>query len=91
MDVVEDLNCKFVQILYLEPFPKKDLWKELIGKNMILVENNSTGQLGELIKEKIGFNIPDKNKVLRYDGRPFLHNELKKQVEARLKKQGGKG
>ncbi len=81
----QGLDVKFVQILYIEPFPKKDLWKEFIGKNLILVENNSTGQLGELIKEKLGFNIPEKNKILKYNARPFLHDELKKEIEKRLR------
>ncbi|MBD3247477.1 hypothetical protein GF378_02550 [Candidatus Pacearchaeota archaeon] len=82
----EGLDAKFVQILYIEPFTNKEIWKELIGKNLILIENNATGLLGDVIKEKTGFNIHDKNKILRYDARPFLRDELLKEIKKRLKK-----
>ena len=81
----EGVNAKFIQILYIDPFPSENLWKELIGKNLILVENNSTCQLGQLLKEKTGFNIPLKNRILRYDGRPFLRDELEEEIKRRLK------
>ncbi len=84
MDSIKDLDVKFIQILYLDPFPIK-IKKELEGKNIILIENNATGQLGKLIAEKTGVFIEDKNKILRYDGRPFLADELKKEIEGRLK------
>lgn len=84
LDSIKDLNCKFIQILYIEPFPKK-IREELIRKNIILVENNSTGQLANLITEKTGIFIEDKNKILRYDGRPFLVDELKKEIKKRLR------
>jgi len=87
LDAVEcGLDAKFIQILYIEPFPKEDIWRELLGKNLILVENNSTGQLGDLIKEKSGFNVPAKNRILRFDGRPFLKDELENEIKIRLKK-----
>ena len=82
LDSIKDLDCKFLQILYLEPFPK-EIKKELEGKNIILVENNSTGQLGDLISEKIGIFI-DK-KILKYDGREFLSDELKEEIWGKLK------
>jgi len=84
LDAVEGLNVQFLQVLYLEPFPKK-IKKELEGKNIILIENNATGQLGKLIAEKTGIFIEDKNKILKYDGRPFLADELKKEIKGRLK------
>ena len=84
MDAGKNINAKFLQVLYLEPFPKK-IKKELEGKNIILIENNATGQLGNLIAEKTGIFIEDKNKILKYDGRPFLNDELKKEIEKRIK------
>jgi 2-oxoglutarate ferredoxin oxidoreductase subunit alpha len=83
LDSIDGLNCKFLQILYMEPFSSK-IKKELEGKNIILVENNATGPLANLITEKTGIFIEDKNKILRYDGRPFLADELKKEIERRL-------
>lgn len=76
LDSIKNLDVKAVQIKYLEPFPEKVV-KELRG-NLILVENNSTGQLGDLIREKTGIEI--KKKILRYDARPFFADELKDEI-----------
>jgi len=84
LDAMENIDAKFVQVLYIEPFPIK-LKEEIKNKNIILVENNITGQLGKLIAEKTGIFIEDKNKILRYDGRPFLADELKEELNRRLK------
>jgi 2-oxoglutarate ferredoxin oxidoreductase subunit alpha len=85
VDSIKDLDVKFVQVLYIEPFPEK-IKKEIEGKNIILVENSATGQLAKLIAEKTGIFIEDKNKILRYDGRPFLHDELSEEIKRRLRK-----
>ncbi len=84
LDSIKNLDCKFLQVLYIEPF-SKEIKKELENKNIILIENNSTGQLGDLITEKTGIFIQDKNKILRYDGRPFLCDELREEIKGRLK------
>ncbi len=84
LDSIEGLDVQFIQVLHIEPFP--DIKKELKDKNLILIENNSTGLLGDVIAEKLGIFIDDKNKILKYDARPFLHDELKKEIEKRLKK-----
>jgi 2-oxoglutarate ferredoxin oxidoreductase subunit alpha len=84
IDAIKSLKCKFIQIKYIEPFPE-ELEKELKNKNLILVENSSTGILGSIIREKTGILIQDKNKILRYDGRPFLADELNKEIKKRLK------
>lgn len=84
LDAMQNLNCCFLQILYIEPFSEKI--KEILkNKNIILVENNSTAPLAGLIAEKTGIFICDKNKILRYDARPFLADELKLEIEGRLK------
>jgi len=83
LDSINNLDCKFFQILYIEPFPE-EIREEILGKNIILIENNSTGQLGSLIREKTGIFIEDKNKILRYDGRPFLCDELKEEIKRKL-------
>jgi 2-oxoglutarate/2-oxoacid ferredoxin oxidoreductase subunit alpha len=79
LDAIKDLDVKFVQILYIEPFPE-EIFKELDG-NIILIENSSTGQLADLIKEKTGIEI--KNKILKYDGRPFFSDELGEEIKKR--------
>ncbi len=72
-------DYKFLQVLYLKPLSdeiKKEIEK---SKKVILVENNVTGQLGRLIREKTGISI--KNRILKYDGRPFYSDELKDEIE----------
>ncbi|MBU0894905.1 MAG: 2-oxoacid:acceptor oxidoreductase family protein [Nanoarchaeota archaeon] len=83
LDAIQGLDTEFLQILYMEPFPKEIL-KFLKNKNIILIENNATAQLGQLITEKTGIFIEDKNKILRFDGRPFLADELNLEVKKRL-------
>ena len=74
-------DFRFLQISYLKPFPKEEVLKEIRkSRKIILVENNATGLLGQVIQEEILFEI--KNKILRYDARPFtpefLINQIKK-------------
>jgi 2-oxoglutarate/2-oxoacid ferredoxin oxidoreductase subunit alpha len=82
IDSIVGLDVKFVQIKYIEPFPEK-IKKELEGKNVIIIENNSSGQLQSLVGEKTGINIA--KKILRYDGRPFLCDELAREIKELLK------
>ena len=36
-------------------------------------------------REKTGIKVEDKNKILRYDARPFLADELNAEIKKRLK------
>ncbi len=85
LDAIKDLDVKFIQVLYIEPFPREIKKEFEKAKKIILIENNSTGQLGNLISEKTGIFIQEKNKILRYDGRPFLADELKKEIKRKMK------
>jgi len=78
------IDAKFIQILYMEPFSRKI--KKILeeARNIIIVENNSTSPLSGLIAQKTGIIINDKNKILRYDGRPFFSDELAKEIKERL-------
>jgi 2-oxoglutarate/2-oxoacid ferredoxin oxidoreductase subunit alpha len=83
LDAIKDTDYKFLQVLYLKPMSnqiKKELQK---ANKIVLVENNLTGQLGRIIKEKTGIKI--KNRILRYDSRPFLCDELSKEIRKKLK------
>ena len=83
IDAIKNIDAKFLQILYLNPFPeeiKKELSK---SKKIIIIENNATSQLAELIKQKIQTNID--NKILKYDGRPFFTDELNKKIKEIIK------
>ena len=76
----EGIRARFIQIIYLEPFPKETL-DELLKNNreFILLETNRTAQLGKLILQNNGFNF--KHKILRYDGRPFLISQIIEKVK----------
>ena len=64
-------DFRFLQISYISPFPKEIVKREIEkSKKVILVENNVTGLLGDIIAEQTGYII--KNKVLKYDARPFV-------------------
>lgn len=84
IDSIKDMNVEFVQIKYIDPF-LEELKEKIEGKNIILVENSATGQFAEIVAKKTGIIIPNKNKILRYDGRPFLADELKEEIKRRLK------
>jgi 2-oxoglutarate/2-oxoacid ferredoxin oxidoreductase subunit alpha len=79
LDAIEGKDFKFLQVLYLMPI-SDEIRKEIKkAKKVILVENNLTGQLGRLIREKTGIKI--KNRILKYDGRPFLSDELRRELK----------
>ncbi|HLD73256.1 MAG TPA: 2-oxoacid:acceptor oxidoreductase subunit alpha [Candidatus Nanoarchaeia archaeon] len=76
------LNC--LALKYLWPFPTKEVKKLLAAsKGLILIENNYSGQLGQLITQKTGIEIKDK--ILRYDGLPFTVEEIYAELKKRLK------
>lgn len=76
-------EARLIQVLLIEPFPTKDFLKSLKGvEKIIIVEANMTSQLAELIREKTGLEI--KNKILRYDGRPFDPLELSTQINKKF-------
>ncbi|NTU99107.1 2-oxoacid:acceptor oxidoreductase subunit alpha [Candidatus Falkowbacteria bacterium] len=47
-------------------------------KKVVLVENNSEAQFGQLIRQETGVEIKDK--ILKYDGRPFFPEELAEKI-----------
>ena len=85
LDAIRDLDVKALQILYMEPFPEQIKSELEKAKNILIVENNSTSPLSSLIAEKTGIFIEDRNKILRYDGRPFLSDELNEEIKRRIK------
>jgi len=82
IDAIGGLDCKFLQILYLEPFCAKIKEETEKADNIIVVENNSTSPLSSLLAKN---NIRVDKKILKYDGRAFLSDELAKEIAERLK------
>jgi len=78
LDAIEGLDYRFLQVLYLKPMSDKIREEIKKADKVILVEQNVTGQLGRLIREKTGIKI--KNRILKYDSRPFKSDELRKEI-----------
>jgi len=65
-----DKPLKFLQVMYLSPFPTWDVEDHLKqAKDIVCVEVNMTGQLRSLIREQTGHYI--EKAILKNDGRPF--------------------
>jgi 2-oxoglutarate ferredoxin oxidoreductase subunit alpha len=74
-----DTSVAFVHFVNIWPFPKEFVRETLSRyRKIILVENNSQGQLGGLIAQMSTIHIHDK--WLKYDGRPFWPEELKQKI-----------
>ena len=76
----EGIESSMLNLSHLMPFPKKQV-KEAIetSANVIVVEGNYLGQLADLITQETGIII--KNRLNRYDGRPFYPEEIVKFVK----------
>lgn len=78
MDVLENedgVESRFVQVRLMRPFPVEEVTRALAGaKRLILVENSYSGQLGGVVREMTGIEL--RQKVLKYDGRPFSQEEM---------------
>lgn len=73
-EVVEKIGIKGIQILFLQPFPIKQMKKALKGvKKIVLVECSSMGQLEKVLMSE---GIKVDKKILKYDMRPFTAKEL---------------
>ncbi len=71
-------DTAFIHFPQVYPLPKETAGYLKKAKNLILVENNQTGQLGDLIKLETGIDI--KNRVLKYNGMPFSVEEIVKAI-----------
>lgn len=65
----------FLQILGIWPIDPKIGQIINAFKERILIENNATGQLEQVLKSKM--NIDFEKRIFKYDGRPFFPEELK--------------
>jgi len=79
VEIEIDSSVAFIHFVNVWPFPKEFV-KEKFEKyrRIILVENNSQGQLGGLIAQMTSCHIHEK--WLKYDGRPFWPEELKQKI-----------
>lgn len=72
-------KAKLVHFSWLYPFPTEEAIKLLSPVTKLIdVEQNATGQLASLIREHTGIFIKDR--ILKYDGRPFWPEEIVEKV-----------
>ncbi len=85
VDALKNLpDFKFLQVSYISPFPAEEVKREIEDSDeVILIENNATGLLGDIIAEQTGKII--NKKVLKYDGRPFTSEEIVEKVREAIK------
>jgi 2-oxoglutarate ferredoxin oxidoreductase subunit alpha len=78
--LAEGLKTGFLHLNFLSPFfaePVERFYQN--HEKVLLIEQNFTSQLTGLIREKTGIEI--KEKLLKYDGRPFFPEEIVKRVK----------
>jgi len=63
----------FNQVYPLNPKVNEFLEK---AEELVLIENNATGQFGRLLQLETNFQIPPQNKLLKYDGLPFPREQV---------------
>lgn len=80
----QGLKVNFLQIKIVLPFPMQEVTRILEkAKSTLLIETNSEGQMGGVVREKTGIEL--KNKLLRYDGRPFNAAEIFEKIKTIFK------
>lgn len=74
-------KVNIVQFPWICPFPLLETQKLLQGKKRIIdVEQNGTAQLASLVREYTGIDIAEK--LLKFDGRPFMPEEILDKVQS---------
>ncbi|MCC5804123.1 2-oxoacid:acceptor oxidoreductase subunit alpha [Rossellomorea vietnamensis] len=72
----DGLKVNHAHIRLIHPFPSDELEPLMhSAKKVVVIENNATGQLANIIKMNVGFG----NKIVKmtkYDGTPYLPNEI---------------
>lgn len=72
----DGVKTSHAHIRLLHPFPAEELRPLLVKtERIIVVENNATGQLANLIKMNAGF-AEKMHSLLKYEGNPFLPGEV---------------
>ncbi len=80
----QGIKANHAHIRLIHPFPAKELLPLMEkAKKIIVVENNATGQLASIIKLNVGHHDKIIN-LTKYDGTPFLPNELLGRVKELL-------
>ncbi len=73
---IDGITSNHITVRLLHPFPTAEIAPYIAAaKKVVVVENNATGQLANLLKLNVGHSDKIAN-VLKYDGNPFLPHEI---------------
>jgi len=78
----KDKKIAMLHFSEVYPFPERDAWLDVLmnARLAICIENNATGQFARLVKSETGYVF---NAIInRFDGRPFLTEELTGELDA---------
>ncbi|MDM5454379.1 2-oxoacid:acceptor oxidoreductase subunit alpha [Peribacillus simplex] len=77
----DGMKVNHAQIRLIHPFPADEVLSLVqSAKKVVVIENNATGQLANIIKMNVGHVNKIKN-ILKYDGNPFLPHEIHTQCK----------
>lgn len=72
----EGLKVNHAHMRLIHPFPVEEMLPLVTSaKKVVVIENNATGQLANIIKMNIG-HVNKMKSILKYDGNPFLPHEI---------------
>ena len=78
-EAAEKLNIKMIQPIIIQPFPEKQMKEALQGvKKLISVETNALGQMEKVLN---CHGIKPAHRILKYDSRPFLPEEIEEALK----------
>ncbi|HEY9569527.1 MAG TPA: 2-oxoacid:acceptor oxidoreductase subunit alpha, partial [Metalysinibacillus sp.] len=81
----QGMKVNHAQVRLIHPFPVEEMQALMAkAKKVVVVENNFTGQLANIMKMNVGGH----NKITtinKYDGTPFLPGEIETKVKELLK------
>jgi len=76
----DGISVNALHFSYVWPIPVETVQKTIQGtQKTLLLEQNGTGQFGKLIRQETGIMFD--YTLLKYNGRPFLPNEIAKKVK----------
>ncbi|MBT2649537.1 2-oxoacid:acceptor oxidoreductase subunit alpha [Bacillus sp. ISL-34] len=77
----DGMKVNHAQIRLIHPFPADEI-QSLVqsAKKVVVIENNATGQLANIIKMNVG-HVNKIKSILKYDGNPFLPHEIHTQCK----------
>ncbi|RFU61605.1 2-oxoacid:acceptor oxidoreductase subunit alpha [Peribacillus glennii] len=77
----DGIKVNHTHIRLIHPFPADEIHPFVdAAKNVVVIENNATGQLANIIKMNVG-NVKKIKSILKYDGNPFLPHEIHSQCK----------